>query len=151
MKHTDLQLLVSAFADGEISHTERVMAEEHLNVCEECRDFLAEIQAVHTHIRHEAHIQVSPGFAMRVLDQLREKEETQVRWSDVEAAARWTVVLLSGVAALWIAVLSFQNSLPMTVIADSRIKVTSDSAVSAVLLAGDETLRNDVSMAMMSK
>ena len=76
MKDTDLQLLVSAFADGEISHTERVMAEDHLDVCKECRDFLAEIQVVHAHIRHEGHIQVSPGFAMRVLDQLRERRNS---------------------------------------------------------------------------
>jgi predicted anti-sigma-YlaC factor YlaD len=151
MKHSDLQLLVSAFADGEISHTERTMVEQHLSVCRECRDFLGEIRIVHTHIRHEAHIQVSPFFAMHVLNRLREKEETQVRWSDVEAAARWTVVLLSGVAALWVAVLSFQNSSSITAIADSRLKVTGDSAASAVLLAGDESLKNDVSMSIMSK
>jgi anti-sigma factor RsiW len=151
MKHSDVQLLISAFADGELSHTERSIVEQHLSVCEECRDFLAEIKLVHHHIRHEAHVQVSPGFSMHVLDRLREKEETQVRWSDVETAARWTVVLLSGVAAVWIAVASVKGFDQMNAITEPAFTVTGDSAASVILLAGDESLKSNTPLTVMSK
>lgn len=46
MKHTDMNELLSAYANDEVSQTQREFVEEHLLSCLECRDDLAEYKLV---------------------------------------------------------------------------------------------------------
>jgi len=65
MNCRDLEVLISAYADGELSKTQREFVEEHLSVCADCRETLAEFEA-----------------AGRQLSSLREVSEV----SDIRAA-----------------------------------------------------------------
>ncbi len=46
MNCRDLEELLSAYADGELSRTQKEFIEEHLSACTECRETLAEYEAV---------------------------------------------------------------------------------------------------------
>jgi len=45
MNCKDLEELLSAYADGELSKTQREFIEEHLTGCADCRETLAEFEA----------------------------------------------------------------------------------------------------------
>jgi anti-sigma factor RsiW len=138
MKHSELQRMVSAYADGELGRPEHSLVEQHLKVCKECSIFLAGIQAVRAHIREEARIRVHPNFSACVMERLHENEKNQIRWSDIEPTARRTVVFLSALAAIWIALFTIKDFTPGTMTADSMLGSSGDQTASVLLIAEDE-------------
>lgn len=108
MNHNEYKELLSAFLDGELNETERADVLAHLETCEACQTYLAELNEMHAAFGDLEDIDVPEGFAAGVLARLHEAEKsawaakppkgrTWRAWAGVAACA--AVVLLAG--SMW--------------------------------------------------
>lgn len=78
MAHDRYQLLLSALLDGELSDAERDETMAHLDACDACRAYFAELTALHDAFGELDEIEVPEGFAAGVMARLHE-EKPQAR------------------------------------------------------------------------
>ena len=62
--------LLSAWLDGELSETERRQMQAHLEQCAQCRALFEQLQALHTSFSDLDEISAPEGFAQRVMEQV---------------------------------------------------------------------------------
>ena len=148
MNHKNLQILVSAYADGEGTPKERQAVERHLTGCAGCRSLLLEIASMREKIRTAADLKTSAGFALRVAHKVHVKHEQQIEWTLNEHAARWTMLALSGAAALWIAIAGFSSGAP---IPETAFVSQSDSTATMLMVSGDDASKTEAYLAVMTK
>ena len=73
MKCEEIEVLLSAYVDREVTDKEKILVESHLKVCEACRSTLSEFTGVHTLYQDMAVKEPLPGFHQRVTQRLEKK------------------------------------------------------------------------------
>ncbi len=100
------RLRLSALLDGELSGTERDELTAHLENCEECRAYLAELTALRGALGELEEYDAPKGFAAGVLTRLHEEQRTEKpakkagRWYKWGALAACAAVVLLAAAVL---------------------------------------------------
>jgi anti-sigma factor RsiW len=133
------QMLLSAYADGEVSAAERAQVELHLSGCSDCRARLADLQAlsaaVAARLEQQADEADFAGFADAVMRRIGPErpgifERMRVGWSEILAYHRTAVIssLATAAVTLLVAVpvawkLASSNSpAPEVVLQDLRLE-----------------------------
>ena len=75
--HDDYKAVLSALLDGELSDSERSEVLAHLDSCEECRAYLAELTALRDALGEIEPVDTPDGFAAGVLARLHEEETSK--------------------------------------------------------------------------
>jgi len=71
MNCRDLEELLSAYADGELSLTQREFIEEHLSGCADCRETLAEFEATGRQLSSLRHVSKTPDIRAAALSKIK--------------------------------------------------------------------------------
>ncbi|MBO4915015.1 MAG: zf-HC2 domain-containing protein [Oscillospiraceae bacterium] len=108
MNHEEYRDLLSALLDGELDEAQRASALAHLDECEECRAYYAELCAVHDAIAELEPETVPAGFAESVMARLLEGEKV-VKLKKRSPWRGWTA-LAACAAVVVLAVGVTQNS-----------------------------------------
>ena len=91
---------LSAFADGELSDAERAEVLAHLETCEPCRDYLAELAAMHAAFEDMEEYDAPEGFADSVMARLHEpapkKRTHRTAWLSLAACAAIVIFTVGG-------------------------------------------------------
>ncbi len=107
------QMLLSAYADGEVDAKERAQVELHLSGCDDCRARLADLQALSgnlsAHLMAQAEQADFSRFADRVMARIGPEqpgllERLRVAWSEILAYHRTAVVSSLATAAVTLAI-----------------------------------------------
>ena len=89
---------LSAFVDGELNEAERDKVLAHLETCEGCRDYLAELAAMHAAFGELEEFDAPEGFLGGVMARLHEvapkKRSHRTAWVSLAACAALAVVVL---------------------------------------------------------
>src|SRR5262249_49909256 len=99
----DLQHTVHGYFDGELDAVRAAEFERHLEVCDECRGALEQIESFHSRIRRSAlHESASPALRQKIQKELGLGQETSkprsIRWWLVPSFGIATVL-----AVFWLA------------------------------------------------
>ena len=73
MKCEEIEVLLSAYVDREVTDKEKILVENHLKVCEACRRTVSEFTGVHTLYQDMAVKEPLPGFRQRMTQRLEKK------------------------------------------------------------------------------
>lgn len=104
MAHDRYQLLLSALLDGELSDAERDEAMAHLDACDACRAYFAELTALHDAFGELDEIEVPEGFAAGVMARLHEEKprarKPRSKWRGWMALAACAAVAILAIQTL---------------------------------------------------
>jgi anti-sigma factor RsiW len=102
--HEDKKAALSALLDGELSDAERAEVLAHLDACEECRVYYAELCALHDAMGDLDEVEVPENFAAGVLARLHEdaapKKKPAGMWRKWGALAACAAVVVLAAAVL---------------------------------------------------
>ncbi len=107
------RMLLSAYADGEVSAKERGQVELHLSSCPDCRARLADLKAlsasVGSHLRSQAEAADFSGFADAVMRKITPErpsltERLRIGWQEILTYHRTAVVSSLVTAAVTLAI-----------------------------------------------
>lgn len=80
MTCNEIEILLSAYVDGELTEEEKQTVEEHLNACEVCKTTVTEFSCLHT-LYQEMEIQKAPpGFRQRVTQRIETTPRLGLMW-----------------------------------------------------------------------
>jgi anti-sigma factor RsiW len=151
MKHKKLQIIVSAYIDGEAADEEKAVARQHIEACAECRAFADRSELIRESIRTSEEYKFGEGFVHRVTGSIAIREEQTMEWIGVERLARNMVMMIAVlIAALLLLTTPESNASPN--ITEVLIDGTgSDSAAAQVLLKPGNLSKNDLLYAVITK
>lgn len=66
----DIEVLISAYIDGEVTDEERQIVEQHLAVCQSCQATLSDFSDLHTLFGEITKQEAAPGFRQRVTQRI---------------------------------------------------------------------------------
>lgn len=134
MEHDRYPLLLSALLDGELTDAERDETLAHLDACEACRSYFAELTALHDAFGELDEVEVPEGFAAGVMARLHE-EAPQAR----KPRAKWRGWMTLAACAA-IAILAIQT-LPRAGMGSAAPKMAAARSMESapVCYAGVET------------
>ncbi len=78
MNHNEYKELLSALLDGELSEAERETALAHLDACEDCRAYFAELNAMRAALEELDEYDAPEGFAEGVMERVRKEGAKKV-------------------------------------------------------------------------
>ena len=100
MKHCEkYTVALSAFVDGELNDAERDEVLAHLETCEGCREYLAELTAMHAALGDMEEFGAPEGFADGVMARLHEspkKRTPRTAWLSIAACAAIVLFAIGG-------------------------------------------------------
>ncbi len=151
MNHKDMQILVSCFLDDEVTEDERNEVAKHLEVCNECREFIEVAQQARKGIREIGEAPITEFFAYRVAHIVKIREEQNDEWLGVEPLARKAFfALIVIVLIMFFYTIIDINS--YTINGEQLITESSmDSASTQVLLQSDELSKGDLLYAVVAE
>jgi len=85
MKCSDIEELLSAYANGELSRTQREFVEEHLSSCADCRAALADYTAVRQHLVSMRATPVMPDIKEVTMSRIKATDIKEVTMSRIKA------------------------------------------------------------------
>ena len=105
MNHNEYKEQLSAFLDGELTDAERDGVLAHLETCEACRTYLAELTALHDAFGDLEDIDAPEGFAEGVLARLHEEAAPQQAkkrnpWRGIATLAACAAVVVLAISAM---------------------------------------------------
>ena len=103
MKCTHVRQMISQYMDNELDGDEKKAFDLHLQNCAACRKELEETQAICKRLASAKRFHAPHGFAIRVLANLEEKEESRL-WSLLDLRPFFLRVAQVGVATLVITI-----------------------------------------------
>ena len=146
--HEEYKELLSALLDSELDEAARAEVLAHLETCDECRTYFAELTAMHDALGDQEEIDVPAGFARGVLLRLHEESEPRA-WAAKEpgkrtAWRRWTALAACAAVLLIVTVPRFfrmGGAAPASGSSSSSVQYAGASADSAPaeLYAADTT------------
>ena len=151
MNHSELQMLLSSYLDGEVDDADTAKVLSHLDICSECRQFIEHIKQMRETIRAMGEVELPNDFAARTA-RLLEKDDEQIQeWLGVEPLARNTFF---AIAFLVLVIFMFTNSYSGSsdFARDQLFSGYSSSSVSTrVLLQQNSLSKDDLLYAVMTK
>jgi predicted anti-sigma-YlaC factor YlaD len=151
MNHKNLQLLVSAYLDGEVYDSEKDIALSHLEACSECRQFVEHAKLIREEICALGDLKLSDSFAARVSHSVEKRDEQTVEWLGIEPSARNTFILLAGFVLVFFFITSFNNNAAAAMNDQLLSRITTDSISTHVLLQQENLSKSDLLYAVMTK
>ena len=99
MKHDSIHKDLIFYLDNELPVEKKLAVEKHLEVCADCRSFLAFLQDGMQIIDKEKNQEVSPFFYTRLSARLKESPEHQAqsRWVRIAQPAFFSIILVLGI------------------------------------------------------
>jgi hypothetical protein len=99
MKHDSIHKDLIFYIDNELSAEKRMAVDKHLEVCADCRSFLAFLQEEMQIIEKEKNPEVSPFFYTRLSAKLEEKPvfRAQSQWVRLAQPAFFSLILIIGI------------------------------------------------------
>lgn len=106
MNCRDLEELLSAYADGELSRTQREFIEEHLSGCADCREALAEFEAAGRQLTSLRHVPETTDIRAAALSKIKatstSSRKSFGRWlRPVTATGAAVIVLIIALVQPW--------------------------------------------------
>jgi Ca-activated chloride channel family protein len=89
MNHEELKILISSYADGEVSAAEKDIVEQHLANCQECRKDLAAYQKLSSSLKQWPDERLSPDVEMNIA----RKSATKGRHMEHRESIQWSAIL----------------------------------------------------------
>jgi predicted anti-sigma-YlaC factor YlaD len=80
MKCEEIEILLSAYVDGEVTEEEKQIVENHLNVCEVCQAMVAEFSRLHTLYQEMERKEAPPDFRQRVTQRIEATPSFAFSW-----------------------------------------------------------------------
>ena len=151
MNHQELQMLVSAFVDGETNIAETDVVQQHLLGCLSCRHDVESVQKIRSDLRTQNIIELSSSFTARVMHVVEERERRIKEWLGVEPLARNTFFAIAVSVLLVFLLTSFNHDSPPGIAEVLINGVGSDSTAATVLLQPGEITKNDVLNVVLTK
>ena len=151
MRHKKLQLLVSAYLDGEVNDAEKAIVDSHLKGCSECRRFIEHATLMREEISALNEFHLTNSFTARVLHTVKKRDEQTVEWLGIEPLARNTFILLAGFVLLIFFFTKFNSDTPSSMNDQLLNRITSNSISTNVLLQHGNLSKSDLLYAVMSK
>jgi len=136
MKCDEIEILISAYIDGEVTEEEKRIVEEHLCDCGACRKTLDEFSGLHT-LSQELEVQEAPpGFRQRVTQRISEKPWIAFWWRRLPrlAYASFALLLVFSAAIITLHVYQTWNQ------ASPDIDVYAEDILFNQLVAGEDSL-----------
>ena len=150
MSHEEIQLMLSAFADGELSQHDHDDMQQHLRQCQNCRQMMTEFERMRFDIRTAVAVELSPNFAANVLRAARRQADPQIIRNGADLFARRLVLALTIIVFFVVSVGSLNSSEPALVIEPGFSGVSVDSTAQQTLLQG-EVSKEDILLAVMTR
>jgi anti-sigma factor RsiW len=151
MNHKKLQLLVSAYLDGEVNDSERVETLSHLEVCSECRRFVEQAKLMREEIGWLCDIKLANSFAARVAYAVERRDEQTVEWLGIEPSARNTFIMLAVVVLVMFILTSINHNTAPAMNDQLLSRITTESVSTRVLLQQENLSKSDLLYAVMTK
>jgi len=78
--HSDIQKLLSPYSGNDISSHDRILVEEHLESCPDCRSELTDLQTTLKLLRTTPEIEPPPWLTTHIMANVREQRELKTSW-----------------------------------------------------------------------
>jgi anti-sigma factor RsiW len=151
MKHSELQMLLSSYLDGEVNDADNAKVLSHLDTCAECKQFIEHVKQMREAIRSLGEIELPYDFAARTARLVERGDEQVEEWLGVEPLARNTFFVIAVTVLVMFFLTSF-NKGASPGIAEVLIDGSDgDSAATQVLLQPGDLSKNDLLYAVMTK
>jgi uncharacterized membrane protein SirB2 len=151
MNHKKMQLLVSSYADGEVSDSEKAITLLHLEVCPKCRQFIEKATFIRKEICALDEVKLANSFAARVAYSVERRDEQTMEWFGIEPLARNTFILLTGIVLVIFFFASFNNDTASSMNDQLLNRISSNSVSTNVLLQQGNLSKSDLLYAVMTK
>ncbi len=93
---------ISEYLDGALNEKEQQLLLEHMEGCEKCRNYLAELAAMHDALSESEEIALPEGFHENVMNRVRAKKRAKktMLWKRYAAVAACAAIVLVGAVRL---------------------------------------------------
>jgi predicted anti-sigma-YlaC factor YlaD len=147
MKRCKYQPLVSALLDDEVSVQERVVAEDHLQHCVECRQFYSVAQETRAKIQELGTLESEPSQIRRIMDTVWNVRQEFFAWQRIEIPLKHAFVALTLFVVMVITLFLFNE--PRTNRTELQLVAISDSTFSVLSLLTHDISNQDIAYAAM--
>ncbi len=151
MNHDEIRLLLSAYADEEVTDEERRFVEDHVGGCRDCRSQLAQMRTLKRTVHAAGDIELPYSFANEVVRSIHHDDEVNISWNDIEHLAFRFVLGLTVVVLLLVGITSFQQRSDVLPMERYMTGLNPDSAASQLLTKQGSITRDDVMFAVLTK
>jgi hypothetical protein len=151
MNHSELQMLISSYLDGEVNDADKVKVLSHLDTCAECRQFVEYAAQMHEAILSLGAIELTNDFAARTARLLERGDEQIEEWLGVEPLARNTFFAIAAVVLVMFFLTNFNKGTSPGITEVLIDGSDGDSAATQVLLQPGSLSKNDLLYAVMTK
>jgi predicted anti-sigma-YlaC factor YlaD len=80
MKCQEIEILLSAYIDGEVTEEEKRLVEAHLNACDACQTTMTEFSRLHTFYSELERQEAPAGFRQQVTQSLEARPRMLLTW-----------------------------------------------------------------------
>jgi anti-sigma factor RsiW len=151
MNHKKIQLLVSAYLDGEVNDSEKTDVLSHLETCSKCIQFIEHAKLIREEICALGEVKLANSFTARVAYAVDKRDEQTMEWLGIEPLARNTFIVLAGFVFVMFFFTSFRNNTASALNDQLLNRITSNSVSTHVLLQQENLSKSDLLYAAMTK
>ena len=151
MNHEEMQFLLSAFIDDELTADDRSIVNQHLRDCDDCRRRVDQFVTMKNNVRLAGNIELPFAFASTLARSIHRDEEVTVSWLGIEHYALKYVFGLALLVLLLLGITSYRQNEDLLPVERYMSGISSDSAVSQLLTKQGTITRDDVMLAALTK
>jgi anti-sigma factor RsiW len=151
MKHEEYRQLIAVMRDEVLSAEEHQVAQKHLQGCQSCRAYLADLKRIHEAVRSIEPVPLRASFAADVTRLVHRQDNQATSWTNIEHYARAAFAVLAFAVMVLVVFTSFNgSSVPPPV--DRYVSAEPvDSLSGHILFKQGELSRSDVFLAVVSR
>ncbi|MGH2569567.1 MAG: anti-sigma factor family protein [Bacteroidota bacterium] len=150
MNHHQMQELLSAFADGELTPNESALVQSHLRDCHSCKLNLAELQMLRSDIKRIGSLYTAPYVASDIVRAIRHQKEQYFICEGTDLFARRLVLALTVVVIVVVGVTSLNKAEEPLLMEPYLSGEFADSTTQSVLTRGDVS-KEDLLLAVSTR
>ena len=151
MNHEEMQFLLSAFIDDELTADDRSIVNEHLRDCDDCRRRVDQLITMKNNVRLAENIELPYAFASTLARSIHRDEEVTVSWLGIEHYALKYVFGLALLVLILLGITSYRQNEDLLPVEHYMSGIGSDSAVSPLLTKQGAISTEDVMLAALTK